>query len=155
MLIFIILFFVSCSSSLRFGISQRYYIEKSETERPLDKFVLDKYENIINIDTLNIPLNKFIRSKQYKVYIGVSFSVKANALYSVYRQDTTFSFLQDKVNKDTVSVYFKKYNDYYYSLIYNSIKDNLTYILVMESDSVVVKNKFKDDFLIKKISNEN
>lgn len=152
----VILFLIfSCSSSGRFGISQRYYLDKSEQERPLDKFIVEKYEGIINIDTLNVPLNKFIVTKHYKVYIGVSFNANANTLYSIYKNDTSFKFYQDVILLDTVSVFFKKHGDYYYSILYNSPKDKFTYILTLTSDSITVNEKYKSSFLINKISNAN
>jgi len=150
---FSITLLLSCSSSGRFGVSQKYYLEQGENERVLDKFLVDKYEKIINIDTLNVPLNKFINSKNYKVYIGVSFSTNAINLYSFYKKDTLFRFLEKRIANDSISLFFKKQNEFYYSFIYNSQKDKFTYILTLESDSTTVNKKYNDNFLPKKIKN--
>jgi len=149
----ITIFLFSCSSSGKFGVTQRYYLEQGETERALDKFIVEKYANLINVDTLNVPLNKFINSKNYKVYIGVSLNAKANKLHSFYKNDTLFRFIESRIAKDSISMFFKKKNEFYYSLIYNSQKDNYTYILTLESDSTTINNKFNTNFLYKKITN--
>lgn len=144
---------LSCSSVGKFGYSQRYFLEQGETERELDKSLVEKYEKIINIDTLNVPLNKYINSKKYKVYIGVSFNANANKLYLFYKKDSLFTFIQNRISNDSITLFFKKQNEFYYSLIYNSQKDKFTYILTLESDSSTVNNKFNINFLQKKITN--
>ena len=154
-IIVIIIFIVSCSSSGHFGITQRYYLNKNETERPLDKFVVEKYEKIINIDTLNIPLNKYITSKNYKVYIGIAFTTNTKELYNFYQNDTSYLFIKKIISSNTANVFFKKHNEFYYSLFYNSNKDKFTYVLTLESDSAFVEQCFQGNFLLNKISNAN
>jgi hypothetical protein len=148
-----LLMFLSCTESVKFGISQKYYLNEKEKETFLDEYIVQKYKNIINVDTLKVPLNKFITSKNYRVYIGVSFSSDANNLYSFYKNDSLFSFIDNHINTDNISIFFKKGNAFFYSFIYDSQKDKYTYILTLESDSLTVNHIYYDDFLSKKIKN--
>jgi len=146
--------FFSCNSNVKFGISQEYKIGNDENENAIEKYIIDNYEYIINVDTLNIPLNKYIYSKKYKIYVGVSFKNKANELYQFYKKDTLYNIQNNREIGNTISIIFKKKNQYYYSFLYDSQKDKYTYVLTLESDSTTVRNKFDDSFLQKKIHND-
>ncbi len=151
--IFILLsaFLFSCNSALRFGVSQKYNLDENEKTSKLDKAIVAKYEAIINVDTLNIPLNKFVSTKKYKVYIGVSFACTSTNLFSIYNKKDSFNIIDKTINKTDVSMFFKKGNDFFYSYLYDSEKDKLTYVLTLESDSLLAKEKFDVRFLSKKI----
>lgn len=149
----VILLYAACNSTGRYGITQKYKVQSPEREIPLNKTIVDKYEAIINTDTLNIPLNKYIIGHKYKVYIGVALNSSLNDLFQRFSNDTAHSvYLTDKKD-DAYSFVMKKQNEFFYTYIYSSETDKLTYLLCLEADSAMVENKFNTKFLQKKIEN--
>ncbi len=149
----VILLFTACNSTGRYGMSQKYNLQTPEREIPLNQTIVDKYEAIINTDTLNIPLNKYIAGQKYKVYIGVALSSTLDDLYQRFSKDTAHSiYLSDK-KTDAYRFVMKKQDAFFYTYIYSSETDKLTYLLCLEADSAIVENKFNTKFLQKKIKN--
>lgn len=143
--------FTACNKSISFGVSQKYYLTENEQEYSLDNLIVKKYENLINIDSLNVPLNKYIFSKKYNVYIGVSFSVPANKLADIYKNNEKYQIIESQNESNAVNLFFSKENEFFYSYIYDSSKDKLTYILTLETDSANVKHKYEQNFLKQKL----
>lgn len=148
-LYFIIMAFVfaSCSPSVRFGMSQKYGLNKGEQAVKLDNDIIGIYENTINIDSLNYPLNKCVASKKYKIFIGVSFQNKANEIANFYQNSTAYSVFKTDNTKNNVSLLFNKDSAFLYSYIYDSPKDKLTYFLTLEADSATSNKMYKNDYL--------
>ena len=137
----------SCNSSVRFGISQKYKLNKDEHNVKLDDIIVKKYENIINIDTLNYPLNKYIVSKNYKIFIGVSFNSKTKDIVNFYQNNETYYVFDANLSENENSMYFNKDAHFLYSYIYDSKKDKLTYFLTLEADSTTCIKMYKSDYL--------
>ena len=148
-----ILLFSSCSSYIRYGLTQKYYLSSVEKEIAPEQERIQAYENVVNIDTLNVPLNKIIAADDYNVFLGVSLQNSAKGLLSIYKKYNEFNFLSEKEENDTLSILFKKNNGLYYSILYDSEKDRFSYILLLTGDPAVVRNKFNTNFLINKLSN--
>lgn len=149
-----IILFTSCNPSVRFGKSQKYSLSDNEHEVAISQGIVDHYETIINIDTLNYPLNKYIISNEYKVYIGVSFVNKSAEITNFYRNNETYTIHDANYEKSSASMFFEKESLYCYSFIYDSEVDKLTYFLTIEADSAVSYNKFREDLLKIKVKND-
>lgn len=153
---FLLLIFVlcSCSGSERFGITQKYKCADDEKSVAVSQMFVDKYEPVINIDTFNIPLNRVISSKKYHIYIGVSFNADNETLFNSYSNQVDYKILDHRSNADSTEFVFRVNNRFFNTLIYRSIKDKLTYVLTLETDSATVLEKYESYFLSKKVSDE-
>jgi len=154
--IFLIILFLTCScnSVCRFGISQKYILGKNEKVQKLDQLLVDKYEQLFNKDSLNVPLNKLVSAKNYRIYIGVLLSSQSSDLFSAYQSDTLIHILDQQVQGSTISFLSEISGAYYYSYLYSSQKDHLSYLLSFEGDSALVFDKYHQEFLKTKVSNE-
>ena len=151
---FLLIILISCNQSIRFGITQKYYNDESEQEGAIIETVIDHYESVINKDDSEIPLNKLVESKDYKVYIGVSLTHNALELFNTITSDSLRT-IYEYDEKDGAFNIFSKYADYYYNTyLYLSPKDKMTFVLNLESDSITVKNKYSGNFLHLKTTNE-
>jgi len=150
-LTFLIFIFSACNNNLDFGVSQKYILFQNEKQLPLDQLTVDIYESLINIDTLNVPINKFLKGTNYKVYIGVSFFNSTQKLFDIYSKDSSFSILSKKITPNDISMFFLKNGKCFYSHIYDSKNDKFAYVLTMDADSLVVKTNYDTAFFSKKI----
>lgn len=152
--ILIAIILTSCSGSERFGLTQKYKCTEDEKTAPITEVLINKYEQTINIDSFNIPLNRLIESSKHKIYIGVSFNASKEKLYATYASKTDYHILNSRQSNDSIEFVFKKNDEFFYSLIYYSKKDKFTYVLTLESDSLYTNEKFNNYFLPQKVRNE-
>lgn len=149
-----LILFIACNSGIQFGKTQHYLPAKHEKEISYNQDIVNHYEHVINIDTLNVPLNKFIQGKGYKVYIGVSLVQKPAELFDTYKQFPEYTIYKKRNNKGRHAMLFAKDKGFYYTHSYHSPKDDLTYILTMEADSATVGKHYKQQLFTKKTRNE-
>lgn len=152
LIVVLIILISACSTSGRFGVSQKYNLDKNEREIQLNNLIIQNYETLINIDTLNFPLNKYILSKKYNVYIGVSFYSKAKEIPAIYQNDSSYLFYINNIEENNASILFKKENTFCYSYIFDDKSDKLTYFLTLTADSATVNSKFSESFLKEKLN---
>ena len=148
------LFISSCNSTLNFGKTQKYALDKSEREIQIDQNIVDQYEAIINFNTLNVPLNKYIVGDDYKVFIGVILSANSKTLLSMFQEDKAYNVIDYTLEKGNISILFKKGEAFYYSYLYDSSRDKLSYILTCDTDSSNVQDMYKNKILSKKVLND-
>lgn len=151
-LVLTVFLFAACDSSVRFGISQKYQMAEGERQGPLDGRIVSKYESVINVDTLNLPLNKFIYTTGYKVYIGVSFSVRSQELLNLYSSKPAYRVIDQQTTDQGVMFTFAKSGEFFYSYLFDAPDDQLTYLLTLEADSATVQSKFNSQFLSTKVA---
>lgn len=151
LLITIILLLSACTSTIRFGVSQKYILnKKNEVNAERSKKVIKKYEYVLNPDTLNFPLNKYIDGNHYKVYIGASINLEIKEVFKEYKKRIA-NRLAQKQTDNSLTFLFEKNKLYYCTHIYHSKRDKITYILTLESDSTATQYVFDKDVLAKKI----
>jgi hypothetical protein len=131
-----------------YGTNQSYYITEDEREIPLNDVIVEEYESIINYDSLNLPLNKYILHNDYKVFIGVSFDKKASEIQHFYNEYPFNTIKKDNLEK-AIKIAFKKGDKYCYSLVSDS--DDMTYMLGLVGDSLTMVNRYNQNFLSKQI----
>ena len=151
-LLFAFFLLLACDSSVRFGVSQKYRMDKGEYQGRIDQTIVSRYESVINTDTLNLPLNRYILAKDYKVYIGVSFTLKAQELYGLYRGKSGYQILNETETAQGVLFTFQKADGYFYSYLFDADDDKLTYLLTLEAASATVQNMYEQQFLPGKVA---
>ncbi len=140
-IVFVILFFSSCNSNkLYFGLDKSYLLlNENEQETIKDKKIIKDYSKKFNKwPTLQIPLNKVIKSPEYVLYIGVGLNVnQANYIDTLFN-DTTFKIYDKKVEDEDIITLFYKKDDYYgYQIIFpKSHAKYLTVFNYVSQDSV-------------------
>lgn len=144
----------SCTPVCRFGMTQKYNLEPGEKAQQLEQYLVDKYEQRFNKDSLNVPLTKIITAQDYRVYVGVLLSGSPDGLISAYRADTSICLLSEKNENSTLSFMAKIAGEYYYSFLYDSEKDKLSYLLVIEGDSAAIAEKYNQNVLKAKVLHE-
>ncbi len=103
--------FSACTSkdatTLSFYNGLEFKIEKGEKSLPIDELVKEEYFNLQKDATLQIPLYRFLKAKEYRLFIGIpydtSFEQLANFLLPnivLLEQEQGTNFIYKKYKKD-------------------------------------------------------
>ncbi|WP_338376641.1 hypothetical protein [uncultured Flavobacterium sp.] len=155
--IVLILVFISCktstdSSNLRFAYTENYKIEEGEKSVSLNKEIVDEYEKINGDLAINIPLNRYVYSTDYKVYIGVSIDNTIKEVAEAYSNDEDLKLIDSKKVKEYYNLFCKKDNQYMVKTLYNEKKEKLPIVLTLVGkDSILIRKIYDENKLIKKV----
>ena len=156
--IFIVLFIVSiisCSKENKNEIplfnELSFKIYDGEAMVAVNTDIKDKYSKCFNSSIIQIPLLKYIKGKNYEIYIGVPYNVSIEAMI-----ENQLS-MQDSVAVDFKSdslYYFKSYkkNEFYiseYAIKINN--ESLLYVSTMSDSKTLTDSLFNDMELSKRI----
>ena len=151
---FLWMFFLGCNSNegdeiyLFNGIS--FELIEGEKVIKLDKDRKEIFHSYINNKSVQIPLFRFIESKDYSIFVGLPFNTSIKELSNLSIAPT---FNQTFFEGDSTSYFFKKYiNDKEHVSIYTrNFSNNLVYVLTVtnsaiKSDSLLHKNALSNRF---------
>ena len=156
--IFIVLFIISiisCSKENKNEIplfnELSFKIYDGESIVAVNTEIKDKYSKCFNSSIIQIPLLKYIKGKNYEIYIGVPYNVSIEAMI-----ENQFS-MQDSVAVDFKSdslFYFKSYkkNEIYISeYAIKTNNESLLYVSTMSDSKTLTDSLFNDKELSKRI----
>ena len=137
----------SCGQVLQYGITQKFKLVQGEKEEKLRQSIVDVYEKILNPKTMDVPLNKLVKGDSYQIYFAVSLQKSPEDLKAKYEKLESVEILEKAESTDGAELLMVANRLYYYSYIYSSDRDKLTYLLTLESDSSIATSKFKSHYL--------
>ena len=156
--IFVVLFILSilsCSKENKNEIplfnELSFKIYDGESIVAVNTEIKDKYSKCFNSSIIQIPLLKYIKGKNYEIYIGVPYNVSIEAMI-----ENQFS-MQDSVAVDFKSdslFYFKSYkkNEIYISeYAIKTNNESLLYVSTMSDSKTLTDSLFNDKELSKRI----
>ena len=154
--LFIILL-LSCKSStdstnLRFAYKENYKIDDKEKTIALNKEIINEYEKINGDLKINLPLNRYIYSNYYKVYIAVAIENNIKEVAEAYSNDGTLKLIDSKKIDNYYNLFCKKNGLFLIKTLYNEKKENLPVILnLVGKDSLQIRTIYNENKLIEKI----
>ncbi len=138
----------ACNNNfIYFGKNQKYVLANNEIVADISQVVLDDYATII-LGQENIPLNKYILSKSYRTFIGVSFNDAPQTLKERFNSPELDSH---EVNEqaDYISMKSQIGNNHIFRYLYFSEKDQLTYLVnVCSKDADFIKQLYTDSLFV-------
>lgn len=154
LLLFFISVLFSCSDKqvVDFGHEERYHLDKDEIALPLNKIVVDESAIFNEGLNINLPLNKYIKSKNYNVAIHIAIDDNINKSIEALKTDTSSKNISYKKNKH-YHVYHQNKNQYYLIRILYEEKsyNNPILISIYSKDALLIQKKYADNTFINKI----
>jgi len=142
-------------SYILYGAKEKYFNDSSEVSLSRDSIVLDKYSPYNNDLYHQVPLQKYIKSSNYDLFIGLALSDSPESILKTYTADTNYIIL----NVDTVKikkVYFYRlfalYNgEFNYKIIFKSKKSYYTAVLnFVSKQKSVIESLYNDPLFFEK-----
>ncbi len=133
-----------------FGAREKYYMAENEANIVIDSNILKKYDPYNNNLNHQVPLQRYINSPDYDLFIGLAVSDSPDSLLQFYMSDTNYNVL----SVDTVVIrrknYYKIFSEYNnmfnFKLIYKTRKTHYTAVLNFVSVSKnIIAQLFKND----------
>lgn len=155
----VIIFFavVSCKSvngkkSVQFAYKELYLLSDDELQKETDKIAVAEYEAFNGLPDYAIPLNRYIVSGSYKVYIGAAIQNKKDEIVSAFKGDSSFKIFKSK-DTNAVSFFGKKGNLFAIKYIYEeNVKKMPVIISLVSQDSLKLKKLYDTDYVKSKIN---
>ncbi len=140
------------ASNLRFAYNENYKIDKNEKTVPLNKNIIQEYDNLMGDLKVNIPLNKYVYAPDYKVYIGVCMGNSLIEVANAFNEDQNLKIISSKKIKNYYNLFCKKDKNFMVKILYSEKKEKLPVVLnLVSQDSILIKKIYDEDILIKKI----
>ncbi|RAR51031.1 hypothetical protein [Flavobacterium lacus] len=136
-----------------FAFEEKYELSKEEMNQPLIQSVVDEYERFLELSDYNIPLNKYITSPQYSVFIGVAIENSLIETTSYLSKKEKFTILETKdIDKITVN-HFSSDSADGIRISYTEKKKGMPIIIhILSKDKAIIKKLYDQDYFVKKIS---
>lgn len=149
-------FLSNCKSNnentLRFAYQEKYTLDTDEKNVALNKNITDEYEKFNGLSNLNIPLNKYIFSPDYKIFIGIAIQNNPLEIINAYKTDPTLKIMEVKNYKNNLNMFCKKNDDFAIKYIFTESKEKLPVIVnVVSKDSLLIKKMYDENKIIKKL----
>ncbi|MEM7659239.1 MAG: hypothetical protein AAF399_24170 [Bacteroidota bacterium] len=138
---------LACNSDVHFGISQKYQLADQESEKALEKFIVDEYESFWQAFPYSTPLNKYIKGSNYQLFIGVSLDAPIDTLYQQLQDSERIHLTAERATTNGIDFLGKVNNQDFYGSFYHSSKDKLGYLLLLYADSAVAAQKYQGKWL--------
>jgi hypothetical protein len=142
---------------IRFGARERYYLSPDEKQMPIDSGVLQKYD-FLNPDLKHqVPLNRYIKSSEYDLFIGLAIYDSPEQILDFYRKSKDYSILnlsEVKIKKNNYYFLFAKFaGQYNLKIIFKTKKSRYTVVMNYLSSNRELLEKFyyQKDIILKKI----
>ncbi len=115
-----------------YGAKEKYYLSSDEKNMQLDDNIIEDY-NPFDPDTIHqVPLQRFIKTNTYKLFIGLAMFDTPQTLVDYYMSDKNYSILiidEVKLHKTVFFKIFAKFNGLYnYKLIFRTKKSKFTVV---------------------------
>ncbi len=137
--IYILLFFIFASlmsqsqQYILFGAKEKYYLSKAEKSSPIDSTIISDYAPL-NPDLVHqVPLNKYIESNKYQLFIGLAVFDSPKKIINFYKNNSNLKILKSGQQKIKKVYFYKllcKLNEaYIYKIIFITRKSKYTAVL--------------------------
>ena len=144
--------FLSCrggSDKVEIGVNRHYCLDKGEKKLELTSLVKSRYSFLVDSLGAEIPLNRFVKSNRYQVFIGVVMNNNVKILNDKIVADRTVEVLDEKLVNGYKSYFLKKKDIYYFSLIVED--DYPLLILTQGKDSTEAKKLYDGNKIVNKV----
>ena len=151
---FFLLFLISCEdkSILTFAHNEKYVLDKDEKVTLLSKIVLKENEYLNSGLNINVPLNKFVKAKNYSLAINIALDDNIEKTLHVFENDTTLETICNKTREPFYMFLQKKDSFFILRNIYLEKEYKMPIILTYYSlDSIEIKNVYDKNKIIEKI----
>lgn len=145
--VFLAVMFMACSSSVRYGINQSYQLNEQESEQTIDQFIVDEYESFWQSLPYDTPLNKFIKGKTYRLFIGVSMAEPPATLFEGLQSNPSIQISEERPTANGIDLLGTIEQQHFYASFYQSPKDQLTYLLLLYADAGIAAQKYEAKWL--------
>lgn len=159
----LVLFFLIIASSsiaqnyLIFGAKAKYFLTQDEQISKIDSNVLAQYTPL-NPDLVHqVPLNKFVIAKEYKLFIGLAVFDLPSSIVDFYKNNSDFEILKIESQIIKRKTYYKilaGYEGFFdYKIIFISRKTKYTVVFNFISPNYKILESYFNDpnFIIQKI----
>lgn len=151
----LLILFISCKSSkndqVRFAFNEYFILSDNEKEFPLNDVIVNEYESYNGMEEINIPLNRYISSPEYKIYIAVAIENTLQQTVDLYLSDLATNVLESK-NEKAISLFCKKSDLFAIKYLYEEKHQKLPVIInVVSKDSIKIKKLYDENYIFKKI----
>jgi len=151
------LFILGCKSgddkNVVFAFEEKYELSKDEINRPLVKTIVDEYEKFLDLSDFNIPLNKYITTPNYVVYIGIAIENSFLETTNYLSKKEKFTILETKNIKNVTVNHFVNGSTFGIRISYKEKKKGMPIIIhILSKDKELVKKLYDEDYFVKKIS---
>ena len=135
---------------VRYGAKEKYYLSDDEKQITIDDKILEEYDPYNNNLEHQLPLQRYIKAPNYKLYIGLALYDTPTSMMNLYKNDVNnYSILQIdsvKVKRKYFYKIYTKYNgEYNYKIIFKTRKSHYTTVLNFTSDNRELLQSFYDD----------
>lgn len=160
---YLVFFLISISScrtvaehpqKITFGFVETFKLDNDEREYSLNELIINEYENFIYFDDFNLPLNKFINGKNYKIFISAAVeNNEEELLHKLIYNANPFNLIEKKKDGLFTSLFLSKEDFYVIQIIYSERKQKIPFLISMVSnDSILLKNIYDEKLLLSKIN---
>jgi hypothetical protein len=145
--LFLFIFLVACTSSEKneIFISNKTSFKLNEGEKLVDirPGITEDYQYHLNNSDIQIPLYKYIRNKDYRIYLGIPYNTSIEKLIKFQLSDQTVG--HEELETDSLSYFFKKQDNdtTYISKFSKTFDENLIYILAITNSKIISDSLFK------------
>lgn len=140
-----------------FGAKAKYFLSQDEQITKIDSNVLAEYTPL-NPDLVHqVPLNKFVIAKEYKLFIGLAIFDLPTSIVDFYKNNSDFEILKFETQINKRITYYKmltSYDGFFdYKIIFLSKKTKYTAVFNFISSNYKILETYYNDpnFIIKKI----
>ncbi|MDA3912546.1 MAG: hypothetical protein PF448_14425 [Bacteroidales bacterium] len=127
---------------ISFGNNLSFQLDSMETEGEIDSSIIEKYFLYNDLPTAQIPLNRYVVSENYELFIGMIIGKSITDLAQVYETNDT-AFLEMIETEKVIRLL--NHHDSLYSVRY-LIKKNQNYLFSFVSkDSAFIYEKFQNN----------
>lgn len=151
---FLSFFIFSCGGHevLDYAHNERYLLDKNETSLPITKTIVKENEYINSGLDISLPINKYVKSKEYNLFLNIALENNMNELISAFEKDST-SIVFFKKQQNPFNVLFQKKDSFFiYRTLYLEKEYNIPIVMTYYSkDSIEIKKLYDKNSAIKKI----
>lgn len=140
----------SCNSNrVEIGKNKFYNKDDEEVNSPLTSYVKSEYKFFVENLSIELPLNRHLKSKNTSVYVGISIAENIDKVNDHILKDTS-AILITKKNINQTKVYFFKKQNIFYQIF--AIQDDFPIIIIASGkDSTIIKSSYNENKIISKI----
>lgn len=136
-----------------FAFEEKYELSKDEINQPLIQPVVDEYERFLDLSDYNIPLNKYITSPTYRVFIGVAIENSLEQTTSYLTSKEKFKIIDTKKLAKFTVTHFSFEDIAGIRITYREKKKEMPIIIhILGNDKEIIKKMYDEDSFVKKIS---
>lgn len=142
------------TKKVNYGFVESYKLGQGESEYSLNEAIVAEYEDFIYFDDFNLPLNKYIKGNNYKIYISAAIeNNEKELLHKLLNNTKVFNLIDQKKNDSFTSLFLSKKDFFVIQVIYSERKQKIPFILSMVSkDSTLLKENYDKNILLSKIN---